>query len=117
MSYRIDLLGFPFLERGVSRGPWQPAADVYRTQDGWLVKFDLAGVKTEDVTVRAAGHALIVSGVRRDMQTGQGLTAYLVEIAYSRFERRIEFPDDLDRACLTATFCNGMLVVRLRTRS
>ena len=35
--------------------PWQPSADVYRTRDGWLVKFDLAGVKTEDVTVSMRG--------------------------------------------------------------
>ena len=25
--------------------PWQPNVDVYRTATGWLVKFELAGVK------------------------------------------------------------------------
>ena len=24
---------------------WQPSTDIYRTQQGWLVKLDLAGVR------------------------------------------------------------------------
>ena len=38
--------------------PWQPSADVYRTKDGWLVKFDLAGVQIGDVTVGPSRPAL-----------------------------------------------------------
>ena len=32
---------------GVQPLQWRPAADVYRTDDGWLVKFELAGVDPE----------------------------------------------------------------------
>lgn len=28
---------------------WQPPADIYRLARGWLVKFELAGVRPEDV--------------------------------------------------------------------
>ena len=45
---------------------WRPAADVYRVRDGWLVKFDLAGVRPEDVEVsreeREDGTRGIVAG-------------------------------------------------------
>ncbi len=51
---------------------WQPSADVYRTKDGWLVKFDLAGVQIGDVTVALRGRRLIVSGVRRDSFLEEG---------------------------------------------
>jgi HSP20 family molecular chaperone IbpA len=41
---------------------WNPAADVYRTRDGWLVKLDLAGVKSDDIEITLDGALLRVSG-------------------------------------------------------
>ena len=49
-----------------SPAPWQPSADVYRTRDGWVLKFDLAGVRADEVTVSIRGRRVCVSGVRRD---------------------------------------------------
>jgi len=43
---------------------WNPAADVYRTHDGWIVKVDLAGIQTADVEVAIDGPLLRVSGLR-----------------------------------------------------
>ncbi len=57
--------------------PWQPSADVYRTKDGWLVKFDLAGVQIGDVTVAMRGRRLAISGVRRDSFHGRGFQLLL----------------------------------------
>ena len=46
-------------------GPlWQPAVDIYRCPEGWTIKFDLAGVKLDDVQVLISDDALIVRGVR-----------------------------------------------------
>ena len=30
---------------------WNPAADVYRTRDGWTVKIDLAGVRPDEIEI------------------------------------------------------------------
>ncbi|MBV9126219.1 MAG: Hsp20/alpha crystallin family protein, partial [Planctomycetes bacterium] len=46
--------------------PWRPAVDVYRTRQGWRVKFELAGVRPEDITLTVHGRRLTVQGVRRD---------------------------------------------------
>ena len=64
---------------------WNPAADVYRTQDGWLVKLDLAGVRAEDIQITLDGDLLRVSGLRRDGFCGEGISHYQLEITYSRF--------------------------------
>jgi len=45
---------------------WAPAVDVYRVGEGWLLKFDLAGVRPEDIQLHAAGRKLTVSGRMRD---------------------------------------------------
>src|ERR671925_378332 len=44
---------------------WHPRADIYHTRDGWLVKLELAGVRAEDLTIRARGSRLTVSGAYR----------------------------------------------------
>jgi ATP-dependent Lon protease len=69
---------------------WQPKADVHRVPDGWLVKLELAGVRPEDVRLSVRGNTLLVQGTRRDESLREGLNCYLMEIAYSRFERVLE---------------------------
>lgn len=92
---------------------WQPAADVYRTRSGWIVKIDLAGVRPADVRVSVCGRRLTVEGTRRDWQIEDAQQHYCMEIAYSHFERSIELPCDLDRFHVTTDYRDGMLLVRL----
>jgi HSP20 family protein len=81
---------------------WSPMADVYRTRTGWILKFDLAGVRPEDIRVRAEGCRITVSGTRRDsFLQEEGYSCYSMEISYNRFERTIELP------------CDGILLVRV----
>jgi HSP20 family protein len=96
-------------------GPWTPAADVYRTAYGWLVKFELAGVRTEDVRIAASGHRLSIEGTRRDSTPAECPECHRLEISYSRFARSLELPCDLQGTELEVSYENGMLLVRLRT--
>lgn len=92
---------------------WQPAADVYRTRHGWLVKFDLAGVRPEDISLSIHGRQLTLQGCRRDCVTEQDCRCYTMEISYSSFERTIEMPADLCNARISAEHREGMLLVRI----
>jgi len=92
---------------------WQPSVDVYRTRDGWLAKFDLAGVRPSDVEWSVANNALTVRGMRRDCTLEEGCSHYRMEIAYSRFERCIEIPGDISSARITTEFRDGMLIIRI----
>jgi HSP20 family protein len=92
---------------------WHPSADVYRTPTGWLVKFDLAGVRPEEITLTVRGHRLSVSGCRRDWISEEGHRHYSLEIAYSCFERSIDLPFDLEQTRITTDYRDGMLLVRI----
>jgi len=96
---------------------WQPAADVYRTSDGWIVKFDLAGVSLEDIEVSLSGCHLRVRGVRRDTLLREGYSYYQLELAYSRFERAITFPCLIDSSDIVSEYRDGLLILRLTCRS
>ncbi|MGA2601785.1 MAG: Hsp20/alpha crystallin family protein [Bryobacteraceae bacterium] len=92
---------------------WKPLADVGRTRRGWLLKFDLAGVGLEDVTVSVRGRQVSVVGQRRDSIVEEGFSHYSMEISYSRFERTIEMPCNLENARVTLEARDGFLLVRI----
>ncbi len=98
---------------GLQRTTWQPAADVYRTERGWLVKFDLAGVRRNDVQLAIHGSDLTLTGCRRDELIEEGILHYRMEIAYSCFARTIEMPCDLARAEILTEMRDGMLLIRI----
>jgi len=93
---------------------WRPAADIYRTRTGWLAKFDLAGIDPQEIHVAVQGPRLSVKGVRRDLLIEEGCHYHSLEIAYSPFERHLEFPVDLDRAQIETDYKAGMLLVRIQ---
>jgi HSP20 family protein len=104
-----------FYSAGVEQTPeWRPATDVYRTPEGWLVKIELAGVRPEDVELTARGRALRVRGRRRDCCLEPGSRQVHMEIAYHRFDRQVELPEDLQQAAFDTEFRDGMLLVRVR---
>src|SRR5258708_31062347 len=59
---------------------WNPAADVYRTHDGWIVKVDLAGIQTADVEVAIDGPLLRVSGLGPHSGCRGGVSHYYLGI-------------------------------------
>jgi HSP20 family protein len=93
---------------------WCPAADVYRSKDGWIVKVDLAGVQPHDVDVIIDGDLLRISGSRRDGICGEGVSHYQLEITYSRFEKMIRFPRSIEHTSIERDYHDGLLILRLR---
>jgi HSP20 family protein len=95
-------------------GPlWEPSADIYRTPEGWKIKFDLAGVKPEDIHVLVADSKLIVRGVRRDSLITKDWSYYQLEITYSRFERILDIPCALSGAQIRAESIDGWLIIHI----
>jgi HSP20 family protein len=103
-----------FFEPATSnRAQWRPRADVYRTQHGWVVKLDLAGVRPADVTVTLSGSSLTVEGCRRDWLLDRDWDHVQMEIAYNCFERRIELPGEPGSFRVATEFRDGFLLVRV----
>lgn len=110
----IRMVSF-FLQHEVEREPdWRPATDVYRTRDGWLVKFELAGVQPEDIELTRRGRFIRVRGRRRDCCLEPGCRQVHMEIAYSRFERQVELPANVESLTMQTEFRHGMLLIRVQ---
>jgi HSP20 family protein len=92
---------------------WYPAADVYQTPDGWVVKVELAGVSAEDIEIDIQGNVLYIAGSRKDRSCSAGATYHQMEITYSRFEKSLKFPSTIDNAKVDHQFEDGLLLITL----
>ncbi|CAN5378571.1 hypothetical protein BH10ACI3_BH10ACI3_29190 [soil metagenome] len=98
----------------VSGKLWYPAADVYQTPDGWVVKVELAGVSAEEIEIDIQGNTLYISGCRKDRSCATGISYQQMEITYSNFEKTLRFPSTIDGATVEHMFENGLLIITLR---
>lgn len=109
---------FHFLQssKGVRAGGrlWYPAADVYQSSEGWIVKIELAGVSAEDIEIEIEGDTLYIAGTRRDTTCSHGVSYQQMEITYNRFEKTLRFPASIEGARVENMFDNGLLIIRLR---
>jgi len=94
---------------------WNPSADVYRSNDGWMVKVDLAGVCSDDLEIAISNANMTIRGCRRDTHYREGFTYHQMEITYSRFEKTIQFPAPIEGASIVHDYKDGFLIVKVIT--
>lgn len=92
---------------------WNPAADVYRSNDGWVVKIDLAGVCSDELEIEIQDSILRITGCRKDTVYREGFVYQQMEITYSRFEKTIQFPTPIEGASLKHDYRDGFLIINL----
>ena len=93
---------------------WYPAADVYQTPDGWVVKVELAGVLADEIEIEVEGNSLCISGSRKDRSCVSGVSYQQMEITYSNFEKTLRFPAPIEGAKVEHVFEHGLLIITLK---
>jgi HSP20 family protein len=93
---------------------WNPAADVYTSDGGWLVKVDVAGICHDELTIKIEDSLLRISGCRRDTVYREGFRCQQMEITYSRFEKTIQFPCSIETASVAHDYHDGFLIIKLQ---
>ena len=93
---------------------WNPAADVYKSADGWIVKVDLAGVCSDELEIELRDSLLTIRGCRRDTHIHDGCVYHQMEITYSRFEKSIQFPAPVEGASIRRDYRDGFLIIDVR---
>lgn len=87
-----------------------PPVDVHETEDEYLVKIDLPGVKSEDVNIEVNDSVLSLSGARAPDESG---TAQLVERPYGTFARTLTLPQGVNSDSIAADYNDGVLELRI----
>ncbi|MBE0430784.1 MAG: Hsp20/alpha crystallin family protein [Dehalococcoidia bacterium] len=92
---------------------WQPAIDVYETDDEVVVLVELAGVGEDEIEVTMQDRRLAIRGERRDVRRGIKRAYSRMEISWGPFDRSVSIPADVDEERVKATFQAGILEVVL----
>jgi HSP20 family protein len=92
-----------------SEANWSPNTDVYATDQGLVVKVELAGMRREDLELTVEGRLLKISGQRPDGCRTTKCTFLAMDINYGAFERVIELPRGYDLRRAQAAYQNGFL--------
>ena len=96
---------------------WQPDVDVFETEHAFVVRAELAGVRSEDLRVTVDGDELRIRGERRAPESADLRRLHRMEIAAGPFERRLRVPVPFDREGVTAHLAEGFLTVTLPRRA
>jgi HSP20 family protein len=100
-----------------TEGRWQPLADVYETDEAWVIKLELAGVQKGDFSVTINERVLTIRGSRRDEFAGKWRTYHQAEINYNEFERSFPLPRGTDQGTIKALYKDGLLSITIKKRS
>lgn len=107
----VELYGeFPERLRG---DRWQPAADVFETATEIVVRFEVAGVRGEDLRVNLEESVLRLRGVRRAPRSAPIDRLQQMEISSGPFEREIQLEAPFDPNVVRARLEEGLLEVRI----
>lgn len=94
---------------GAASGHWVPNTDVYSTDEGLVVKVELAGMKSDSLEITVEGNRLRIAGNRPDGCRSPKCSFLVMEISYGPFESILELPPAYDLTRAKASYLNGFL--------
>ena len=89
---------------------WMPMVETEETDDAYLVRAELPGMKRDDVRVELNGNELRISGEVTEKEEGEGKP---LRHRQGKFAYRTTLPADADAEKVDAQLGDGILTVRL----
>lgn len=103
-----------FPESQWTQGQLSPSCEMSENEKEYCLKFDLPGIKKDDVKIEVDGSRLSVSAERREEKEAKEKNGrHYSEINYGSYSRSFTLPSTVDDKKVDATFENGVLTVRL----
>ena len=90
---------------------WSPPTDAFETEDAYVVRVEVAGMRDEDFEVFMENNTIHISGVRPDLPERRAY--HQMEIRYGKFFTSIVIPTDVNVENASAEYKDGFLTVKL----
>lgn len=96
----------------VRSGVWCPPTDVYETEENFVVRIEIAGMREDDFEVAMENEVLLISGVRPG--SSERCAYHQMEIGFGRFDIAVEVTVPVDIESSVAEYKDGFLMINLR---
>lgn len=91
---------------------WRPPTDIFETDELFIIKVEIAGMREEDIEVALEKSLLLIRGTRSDVPE-QRAYYHQMEIQSGKFEITAEIPVLLDLEKASAEYKDGFLTIIL----
>ena len=88
-----------------------PAADIYETDDEFVVELEVPGFEEKELGIEVSDHTLTISGSRHEGTEKKEKSFRLRERLDQQFERTFRLPPEVDADKIRASFVSGVLKV------
>lgn len=109
-----ELLG-EYAER-MGSDHWHPSMDVYETEKAFVLRLEVAGVRSAELRVTVDGDVLRVRGRRQPPPDTDVQRLHQMEIAFGPFERSVRIPVPFEQQAVSAHLEDGFLCVTVPKR-
>jgi HSP20 family protein len=100
----------------LATGNFVPAVDVYEDQQKLVLKFEVPGIKPEDLDIRVEGRTLTVRGERKWETDQKEENFHRVERRFGSFVRSFTLPATVDTETVQAESEHGVLQLTLNKK-
>jgi HSP20 family protein len=94
---------------------WSPPTDIYETEDRYVVRVEIAGMREDDFEVIIEDNILTISGNRPD--SAERRAYHQMEIQFGKFGIAMELPAPVDAESASADYKDGFLTILLPKRN
>lgn len=92
---------------------WNPAVDIYETDEAIVIKAELPGVDKEHISIDLKDRVLTMRGERSEEKEVKEEKFYRKERVYGKFQRSFNLPDNCDAEKISAGFSDGVLKIEI----
>lgn len=92
---------------------FSPQAELKENDKGYLISFDVPGMKEDDIKIEFHDSMLRIYGERKSEHKNEQEGTFHTEKYYGHFERTFRIPEAVDEANVAAHYENGVLQVFL----
>ena len=97
--------------QSAATGLWYPPVDILESNDSYLIRAELPGMKKEDVNLEVKDGTLTLSGERKLEEPANGVEFHRVERLSGKFTRSFFLPQTVKQDAIKATYRDGILEV------
>lgn len=90
---------------------WSPPTDAYETEENFVVRVEVAGMKDADFEVAVENKVVMISGNRSEVNERRAY--HQMEIRFGKFEIAVEIPVPVEIEKSIAEYKDGFLMVQL----
>jgi HSP20 family protein len=105
----------PMLEEKMET--FMPKVELDETDQGYIVRAELPGLKEDDIQLTLDDNVLIIEGEKKSERTDNKRNNFRSEFNYGAFYRQVPLRADVDNNKIEATYQNGILSVHLLKRN